>query len=236
MRTLHRRSAVDRGFTQVELLVSIMLLSIVVGLATGALIKAIDQQSNLSQSMQAQTSNQNGIELFSRLLRQAVYPKNGTTQTSTIITTAQANKIVFTSRATSTAGASTSSLDTAIRQYTFELVGTDLKWGSAAQAGCPASGPCNYSTPTATNVAVRGIRTGSGSSVCPANTGDGQIFHYYYLNSTGTPTAYTNPVTVQTDLAAITYVKVELYTQVQTGPQKPGCVSLTDSIQLRNKL
>src|SRR4051812_5083709 len=64
----------DEGTTLIELLVATILLTIVIGLATGAIIVALDRQSNITQSTSAITTNQTGMELMTRLLRQAVYP------------------------------------------------------------------------------------------------------------------------------------------------------------------
>jgi prepilin-type N-terminal cleavage/methylation domain-containing protein len=237
--SLRRRlAAADRGFTLVELLVAMMLLTIVVGLSTGSLISAIDQQSNLTQSTEAQSRNQVGMEMFSRLLRQATYPEQGTAANSTIISVADTNKIVFTTRPSSTTSAASTSISTPVRQYTFQLVGTNLQWGGADKTACASGSPCTYGTPTL-HTLVPGVRNAQGSSVCPANTGDGAVFHYAYFNSTGALVDATVPsggLTTATTpaLKDVVYVRIELYTQTQTGPKKPACMPMTDSVQLRN--
>jgi hypothetical protein len=38
----------------------------------------------------------------------------------------------------------------------------------------------------------------------------------------------------QAELAKISVVQINFWTQTQTGPQKPGCVALSDYVQLRN--
>ena len=220
----------DRGFTLVELLVTMILLTIVIGLSTGALINAIDQQSNIRQSTETQSRNQAGMERLTRLLRQAVYPEGGTSANSTIIQVAEANRIVFTSRLS---GSGT--VDSTVRQYTFQLVSNTLKWGVADKTVCNAGSACTYGTPVMRTL-IPGVRNSQGSTVCPANTGDGAVFHYDYFNSVGALVDAANPVTALTTpaLKDIVYVRAELYTQLQDGPKKPACVALTDSAELRN--
>ena len=228
---LQRRLRQDeRGFTLVELLVTTILLTIVIGLSTGALINAIDQQSNVRQSTETQSRNQAGMERFTRLLRQAVYPEGGTSANSTIIQVAEANKIVFTSRLS---GSGT--INTTVRQYTFQLVNNNLQWGVADKTVCNAGSACSYGTPVLRTL-IAGVRNAQGSTVCPANTGDGAVFHYDYFNTSGALVDASNPVTAATTpaLKDIVYVRAEVYTQLQDGPKKPACLALTDSVQLRN--
>src|SRR4051794_38918656 len=93
-----RQDASDRGMTLVELLVSMMLLTIVIGLATGLLINGMNRQSNIGQSTDAMNTNQNGMELMTRLLRQAVYPNTSSNSAALpIISSATPTQIVFTS-------------------------------------------------------------------------------------------------------------------------------------------
>src|SRR4051794_29204389 len=92
-----RQHAADEGMTLVELLVAMMLLTIVVGLSTGSLIFVLGKQSNIAQSSDAASQTQTGMELLSRVIRQAALP-TGASATSTIIQTASATQLVLTSR------------------------------------------------------------------------------------------------------------------------------------------
>src|SRR4051794_28374026 len=106
----------DQGMTLVEILIATMLLTMVIGLATGSLVVALDRQTNVSRATAAITSNQTGMELMTRLLRQAVYP-NGSSSSGPIITTATASQIVFTSRLSST-GSALAGNTAPVQQYT----------------------------------------------------------------------------------------------------------------------
>lgn len=231
-----RRIRIQRdsdGFTLVELLVAMVLLSIIVGLTTKLVITALDQQSNTAQESEAQNRNNTGMELMTRLLRQAVFPVNGDNTNSSIITQATASSLQFTSRFSSTQNANQTAIDTPVQQYVFKTNGTNLQWGSAAQNACTAPAVCTYGSVATFRTVVYGVRNASGTSVCPQNTGDGAVFHYFYFDPSGalTPWAGTQ---VQSSLKQISVVQIDLWTQTQTGPQRPACVQLTDYVQLRN--
>lgn len=234
-----RGRAKDAGITLVEVLVSMGILGVVLTLVTGFMIKTLDQQSNLSQQSEAQNRNNTGMELMSRLLRQAILPP-GAAQTATIVTTATPTQIVFSSRMSDTTSqlsactgtvvnCSTSNVPT--KNYIFTLSGTTLKWGQAATG----------TTPTATDSIVFGVQNAGGTAACSANTSNSSsIFHYFWVDTNGNPTELTNvvggvaqPLTA-TQLAEIQYIEVDLYTQTKTGPAAPLCVPLQDYVELRN--
>lgn len=239
MRTLRSRrlNGDATGFTIVEVLVAIMLLSVVMTLATGLVIKTIDQNSNLTQQGEAQNRNNIGMEQLTRALRQAVLPANGTKTTASIISDAQPTSVTFTTRLSSTAGASDTSINTPIVQVLakFDTVTHTLKWGTGNQNACTAPAVCTYATPTLTKTLVYGVRNDGGTAVCSANTSDGGVFHYWYVDPTGNLAAYSpSSPPAGKSVADISVVQIDLWTQTQTGPQKPKCVALTDYVQLRN--
>jgi hypothetical protein len=223
--------------TLVELLVSMLLLVIVIGLATGAIIEALDRNSGVTQQSEAQTRNNVGMEQMTRSLRQAVLPTHGTKTNSTIITVAQPTQIQFTTRlsATDTAEAA-NTWNTPVVQMKAQLNATShaLQWGTGAEnstACTDAATVCTYATPTVNKTLVYGVRNDQGTAVCPKNTGDGAVFHYWYVDPTGNLAAWSSPAHT---LAEISVVQIDLWTQTQTGPNKPACVPLTDYVQLRN--
>jgi prepilin-type N-terminal cleavage/methylation domain-containing protein len=224
----------DRGFTLVEVLVAISILAVVLSLATGLIIRALDQNSNLTQETDAQNRNNTGMEQLTRLLRQAVFPSGGTNKTSSIISSATANSITFTTRLATATDAASSAFNTPIQQVTatFNTTTHKLVWGTGAQsASC--SGICTYATPTLNKTLVYGLRNDGGSTVCPANTsGNTAVFQYWYTDSTGNLASWPIGGAVSTELISV--VQIRLWTQTQVGPQRPACVNLTDYVQLRN--
>jgi hypothetical protein len=188
------------------------------------------------------------MEALTRALRQAVLPTNGTNKNSSIISVAQPTQIQFTTRLQGTTSAqSATNCNTVTGACTWATTPAQvlaqlnttthkLMWGTAAEPASCAT-PCVYSTPTLTRTLIYGVRNNQGTSVCPKNTGDGAVFHYWYVDATGNLAAWSaaNPsAPTQAELAKISVVQVDLYTQTQTGPQKPGCVALSDYVQLRN--
>jgi prepilin-type N-terminal cleavage/methylation domain-containing protein len=230
----------DKGMTLVELLVSTMLLTIVIGLATGALIVVLDKQSNISQASDAANQNQTAMELLSRVIRQGVYP-TGSSTTSTIIQSGSStNQLVITSRLSSTsdgndaAGTTTARLGAQISKYTFTLTGTTLSWQKADLSSCTSS-TCTYGTATAQKVLIRGVRNSSGASACSTNSSTDGPFHYVTLDASSNPVSPALSTPASSALGTIAYVTVNLFTQTQTGPQKPSCTLLSDYVELRNK-
>ena len=224
-----RAAGGDRGLTLVEMLVATTLLAVVLGLTSTSLIGAIRHQSNITQQTEAQNRNLTGMELVTRLLRQAVFPKNGTNKNSSIVTIATPTSLQFTSRLTATSAASANSFDTPIRQFAVQLVGTNLVTGEGAES-C-ATTPCTYATPTLNKTIVYGVRNAGLAAVCPQNTGDGAVFHYYKLDLTGNLVPW---VSGTDPLGAIFGVQIDLWTQTQQGSQRPACVPMTNYVQLRN--
>ncbi len=224
------RPAGDGGITLVEMLVAITLLSVVLGLTSSSLIGSVRHQSNITQQTEAQSRNAVGLERFTRLLRQAVFPKNGTNKNSSIITIATPTSIQFTSRLTGTGTANPNAFDTPIRQFSIQVVGTDLRSGEGAESS-PCGTPCAYATPVLTKTLVFGVRNAGLAAVCPKNTGDGAVFHYFKIDLTGNLVPW---VSGTDPLAAIRGVQVDLWTQTQQGQSRPACVPLTDYVQLRN--
>ena len=240
--------------TLVEVLVSMTILGVVLSLVTAFMIKTLDQQSSMTQQSEAQNRNNTGMELVSRLLRQAVFPPvtpaGSTNPTSTIVSYAGPTQVVFTSRFSDTASqvnacsgsvvnCSTSNVLT--KNYTFSLSGTTLKWGQGTATTCQATGTCTQTAPTATDAIVFGVQNAGGTAACSANTsGSASVFHYFWVDTNGTPTELTNVVNgvaqplTATQLAEIQYIEVDLYTQTKTGPQTPACVPLQDYVELRN--
>jgi prepilin-type N-terminal cleavage/methylation domain-containing protein len=239
-----RQRASDRGFTLVEVLVAMTILMMVIGLSTRLLIGAIDQQSNNTQQSDAQNRNDTGMELATRLLRQAVYPYGGSSVSGqTIISAATATSVTFTSRQTSTGSAvanctstscTTTSTASPVTAYTIALTGTTLYWGSAAEIH-PCSSVCTYGTPNPNQAMVFGVQNAGGTTSCPNNTTGTPVFHYYTLDQFGNTQELTAPVTGATALGSIQFIEIDLYTQTQTGPQRPACVALTDRVELRNR-
>jgi prepilin-type N-terminal cleavage/methylation domain-containing protein len=238
-----RRSRRDQGFTLVEVLVAMTILSIVMALTTGLVIRALDQNSNAGQQSQAQQRNNVGMEALTRALRQAVLPTNGTNKNSSIISVAQPTQIQFTTRLQGTSAAQagcasgTCPWATTPVQVLAQLNTTthNLQWGTASQPASCAT-PCVYPTPTLTRTLVYGVRNNLGATACPRNSGTA-IFHYWYVDATGNLAAWSAAIPTaptQAELAKISVVQIDLYTQTQTGPQKPGCVALSDYVQLRN--
>lgn len=228
----------DRGLTLVEMLTAITLTTIVIGLATGFLIQALDQGTKLTQQTEAQNRNNVAMERATRLLRQAVYPKNGSpTTNSSIITVAQSNKVQFTSRFVGTGNASANASDP-VQQFVIQTdtSGTKLQWGSAAQlvtSGCTAgTSVCTYATPTTMSTIIYGVRNSGMTASCPANTGDGAVFHYWTLNDAGSLVAWSSTANT---LNQIRVVQIDLWTKSNSvGPLSAGCVHLSDYVQLRN--
>ena len=244
-----RRKADNGGFTLVEVLVAMTLLTVVMALATGLIIRALDQNSNLGQRSEALQRNNAGMEQLTRALRQAVYPSNGTNKNASIITVASATQIQFTTRLQGTSNAqSSTNCDTVTGSCVWATTPVqvlaslnttthNLQWGTGAQNAGTCATPCGYATPTLTRTLVYGVRNNQGSSVCPKNTGDGSVFHYWYVDPTGNLAAWSPAIAgspTQAELAKISVVQIELYTQTQIGPQRPGCVAMSDYVQLRN--
>ena len=223
----------EAGFTLAEVLVATSILSVVLALATGLIIRALDQNSNLTQQSEAQNRNNTGMEQLTRALRQAVFPRNGTNKTSSIITTATANQVTFTTRLSSTAGANTAAIDTPIEQVSaqFNTTAHTLIWGFGAQNACTDPAVCTYATPTLNKTLVSGVRNDGGSAVCSKNTTNAPVFQYWYVDPTGNLAAWSSSTNSLNDISV---VQINLWTQTQTGPQAPACVNLTDYVQLRN--
>ena len=238
-----RRRRDERGMTLVEVLVAMTLLSVVLALATGAIIQALDHNSSLTQQTEAQQHNNLGMEQLTRALRQAVLPTGGTNKTSSIITVAGASQIQFTTRLQSTSSAQGACTTTCPWAITPTQVGVqlnttshNLQWGTGAPTGTCAP-ICGYASPTYTRTLVYGVRNNLGATACPANTGDGAVFHYWYVDPTGNlaPWAPAIPnAPTQQELAEISVVQIDLWTQTQTGPHTPKCVALSDYVELRN--
>ena len=229
LRNASRRS--EQGMTLVETLVAMMLLTIVVGLATGSLILVLGKNANVSQASDAARQNQTAMELLSRVVRQGVYP-SGSSKTSTIVQSgSNTNTLIVVSRLSGT-----SSVSTQVSKFTFTVSGTTLYWQKADLVAGSCSTTCSYGTATAQKALIRGIRNASGSSVCPTNTSTDGPFHYAYISSsTGLPVTTTDPTVSPASLGTIVYVTVNFYTQTQTSSQKPSCTLLSDFIDFRNK-
>lgn len=235
----------DGGFTLVEVLVAMTILSIVMALTTGLVIRALDQNSNAGQQSEAQQRNNVGMEQLTRALRQAVYPTNGSNKNASIITLANATQIQFTTRLQGTSAAQSACASgtctwgtTPVQvQASLNTTTHNFQWGTGTQNSCIGTTLCTYATPSLTRTLIQGVRNNQGSSVCPKNTGDGAIFHYWYVDTTGNLAAWAPAIAgspTQAELAKISVVQIDFYTQTQTGPQKPGCVALSDYVQLRN--
>ena len=235
MRTHFRARRGEAGFTLVEVLVAMVILGIVLSLTTGVIIRALDQNSNLTQESEAQNRNNVGMEQLTRSLRQAVFPTNGTNQNSSIITTATANQVTFTTRLSGTSTASANAFNTPVVQMTaqFNTTTHNLVWGTGDQNSCtvPGTTVCTYATPTLDKTLVFGVRNDGGSTSCPKNTANAPVFQYWYVDSTGNLASWVSGTNT---LNQISVVQINLWTQTQTGPQKPACVNLTDYVQLRN--
>jgi hypothetical protein len=237
---VRRRMSSDEGMTLVETLMATTILLTVIALSTGFLTYALGKQSNLGQASNASTSNQTGMETLTRVIRQGVYP-SGSSTNSTIIQQASPNQLVVISRLSSTADAiAGAAASTYVYRYTFTLSGTTLYWQQEKLQSCTNATPavCTYDPPAPQKVLIRGVQNLQGATACPANTTftDGP-FRYVTLDPlTGAP---VNPVssvaTTQAALNAVSYVTINLFTQTQTGSQRPACLPLTDYVQLRNR-
>jgi hypothetical protein len=117
----------------------------------------------------------------------------------------------------------------------FNTTTHNLVWGTGDQNTCtvPGTTVCTYATPAVNKTLVFGLRNDGGSTACPGNTsGNTAVFQYWYVDSTGNLAAWPTDGSMSTELISV--VQIRLWTQTQTGPQKPACVNLTDYVQLRN--
>jgi Tfp pilus assembly protein PilW len=226
-----RRS--EDGVTLVEMLTATMIVTIVLGVVSGALYTVSKSEKMASQRSDSQSSNRQGFELLTRLLRQATYPAQSTYKNSTIVSYAAPDRIVFTSRR----GAAVSAV---AKRYEFALVDGDLIWGSSA-ATCVGSAPCTYSAPSLDRTAARWIRNAVGGGPCPGAPADGAIFRYYSASAAngGALTALTMPGSgylTGAQLATVASVGVELHTDVIPNRPAPGCEAITGLVVLRNRV
>jgi prepilin-type N-terminal cleavage/methylation domain-containing protein len=219
------------GLTLPEVLVAAVILGIVTSLATAGLVTVMRNQVQISQRTEALAQNRVGMELITRLLRQATYPQWGDAFNSTIVSVAEPRRLVFTSR---------HGLNSPRRQYRFELVGSELRWGSSefvctGTSPAPGTGgsPCTYTTPDLTRTAVRGVRNAAGGGICGAGFPDA-VFTYYEADAVnGVLTALPNPVTGDR-LARVASIDIRLAVKENPAVPRPGCEQLATRVHLRN--
>ena len=231
MKRLMRRR--DEGITLVETLTAMMIVMIVMGVVSGALLTVSRSEKMASQRSDSQSTNRQGFELVTRLLRQATYPAQSTYLNSTIVSYAGPDRIVFTSRRGAAANA-------VPKRYEFNLADGELIWGSSA-ATCVGSAPCTYAAPALDRNAGRWIRNAVGGGPCPGAPTDGAIFRYYSATAAngGALTELTMPASgylTGAQLTSIASVGISLYTDVIPGKPAPGCESLTGLVVLRNRV
>jgi prepilin-type N-terminal cleavage/methylation domain-containing protein len=233
MRRVREALSNQRGLTLPELLVSMVLFATVGTIATTGIVTVLRNQTETNQRNASQAQNRVGVELFTRLLRQATYGQYGDYGNAYIITTAEPQRIVFHSRF----GAAPE------LKYVFELVGSTLQWGSVAPTSCPNPPPvpfsgdagCLYPTyPTSTRAAVRGVRNAVGGGICPGAPADGTIFTYYEADATnGTLTLVPQPVEFDR-LGRVASVGITLFTKENAATSRPGCEVIQAQVKLRN--
>jgi Tfp pilus assembly protein PilW len=231
MRLPLRRS--DDGVTLVEMLTATMIVTIVLGVVSGALYTVSRSEKMASERTDSQSVNRQGFELLTRLLRQATYPAQSTYKNSTIVSYAAPDRIVFTSRRGAAVGA-------VPKRYEFALDDGDLIWGSSS-ATCVGTAPCTYSAPNLDRTAARWIRNAVGGGPCPGAPADGAIFRYYSATAANGGALTELPVPAAgyltgAQLTALASVGVELHTDVIPNRPAPGCEAITGLVVLRNRV
>lgn len=220
------------GMTLVELLVGMVMLGIVSAAILAALLFVMRAAATTQQRSFALGGNRVGIELFTRLVRQATLPPGGNSVNSTIITDAEPTKVVFTSRLADDPNVAN---NCQVKQYVFQLVGTNLQWGASPGPACGQSitTPWAYAAPAATNVITSGVRN-QATPACPGAPTD--VFTYYPSADAGdTSQALIQPLSTSPQLAAIGSVRIDLFTKEQPTQPAPGCQELKTRVDLRNQ-
>jgi hypothetical protein len=226
-----RRS--DDGVTLVEMLTATMIVTIVLGVVSGALYTVSRNEKIASERSDSQSTNRQGFELLTRLLRQATYPAQSTYKNSTIVSYAGPDRIVFTSRR----GAAVGALP---KRYEFALDDGDLIWGSST-ATCVGTAPCTYAAPNLDRTAARWIRNAVGGGPCPGAPVDGAIFRYYSATATNGGALVELPMPTSgyltgDQLTSLASVGVTLHTDVIPNRPAPGCEAITGLVVLRNRV
>jgi hypothetical protein len=230
---LRRMRDGDAGVSLLEMLVSTMIVMVVLSVTLGSVITVWRSQKVANERSLSASSNRVGFELLTKLLRQATYPAQGSVTNSTIITVAGPQRIQFTSRLGSTAGA-------VPMRYEFELVGTNLMWGSTP-ANCVDAALCDYDPPNLTKTAVSYVRNAVGGGPCPGAPTDGAIFTYYSASAANGGALTAFPIAADDTLSGellgdVASVGIALYTDAIPGKPLPGCESITGLTVLRNKV
>lgn len=221
----------DRGLTLPEVLMAMVITAIAVSIATTGLITVFRHGTKIEETTDASAQNRVGLELVTRLLRQATYPQWGDYANSTIVSVAEPRKIVFTGRFGTGAK----------RAYRFEVVDTSLLWGQSdpvcpAQSPAEGSGnpPCSYVQPTLGRTALRGLRNDVGGGICPGAPVDGGVFRYYERDATnGNLIELPNPVTGDR-LARIASIQLDLFVKADPDAPSTSCQQLQTHVKLRN--
>jgi prepilin-type N-terminal cleavage/methylation domain-containing protein len=217
------------GVTLIELLITITLMLIAVGVASDGLFAVSKTSASAQLHTFSLAQNRVGMERLTYLLRQAIYAPGVTATNRTsypIISKAEKQKIVFTSRA---AGSST------ISQYTADISGTNLRLGKSTCTG----NPCTWGTP-AMKTLVSNIQLAN-PGPCASKGADGVAFRYFSADSGNatlvemTPPAPTDPQQWNAaTLGLIDTVRVSLFTQEHAAGVSNTCETLFARANLRN--
>lgn len=232
-RSLRKRLAREQGLTLIELLVGMTLMLTVGGLATAALLNAGRNTATTQERSAQQASNRVAVERVMRLLRQATFPQYGTRSNSTVITVAEPQRVVFTSRL---AGGP-------VRGYASALNGTTLGYGVSdgvcpTPAPAPGTGaPCTYAEPAPTTPLVENVLNENGGGPCTAQgaPADGHVFSYLARDATtGQLVVLPQPI-VSSQLGQIVAVRIDVYSRSSLARDIQGCEPLSAQVQLRNQ-
>jgi prepilin-type N-terminal cleavage/methylation domain-containing protein len=224
----------DRGTTLVEMLVSMVLLTIVTGIATSAFIVVMQNYRVNTERTEAQASNRVGLERMLRLIRESTYPQRADWSQSTIVLEAETDRMVFAAHASSDPNAPVSRV--VIEQNVAD--GT-VRMG-VSNPTCPAdpNEACTYTTPVAKQVVASYVRNGV-ASACRNEPADHAFFRYYAAApDLGALVEITPSVTGQplegVRLKDVASVRIEMYADKLPGKTAPDCELLSGTVKLRN--
>lgn len=188
---LRRRAASNRdaGFTLVELLVAMTLLSIVLGLLVSATITALNSESGVNARAQNATTASLGVNRMTQVIREAILLND---DASSAFSAASATSMTFTSEMNTMASGATT-VTKGPTTVTFSL--------GTRSGSCPSPDYCLLETDTPS---VMGTDSGGDAAWVPGSSSTtrvlvhsvdpaaaAQLFTYYQTNETpsGNPAA-----------------------------------------------